>query len=195
MSESMIHQFLQSVWSAGSSQKSHAIASSSRSTRHSGVSSTFFDWVLPNQLAVGRLPRSGEGLVLQHIGIRSVISLCAESEGAWPEDLKQQIRCVRYVLPDSHYSWPLSAPQIAEAVELLHRELSTHAPVFVHCLAGIERSPTLCIAYLCRYQHLSLWEAHNWVKQAHAESVPTDAQLQAIREYLEWPNPVNQVTA
>uniref|UniRef100_A0A8D0G3Z1 Protein-tyrosine-phosphatase n=1 Tax=Sphenodon punctatus TaxID=8508 RepID=A0A8D0G3Z1_SPHPU len=39
-----------------------------------------------------------------------------------------------------------------------------HGITLVHCAAGVSRSATLCIAYLMKYQNMSLYEAYNWVK-------------------------------
>jgi len=147
-------------------------ASSDRPTFHSGsrngsgLSRFSVDWVLPGQLAVGRLPRANDRQALHQAGIRTVLALCAETEGAWPSEIQEQFRCLRYVLPDSHYTARPTARQIGEAVRFIHRSIDKSEPIFVHCLAGIERSPSICIAYLCCYQK-------------------NDWQIQAIRDYIE----------
>ncbi|NJN86723.1 MAG: dual specificity protein phosphatase family protein [Leptolyngbyaceae cyanobacterium SL_7_1] len=51
-------------------------------------------------------------------------------------------------------------------------------------MAGIERSPTVCIAYLCHHHQLELWEALNCVRQVRPHALPTDGQLQVIRQFL-----------
>ncbi|MGB3495456.1 MAG: dual specificity protein phosphatase [Elainellaceae cyanobacterium] len=167
---------------------SHTDKQPSTSGLHHGSSSKSrfsVDWVLPGQLAVGRLPRATDGQVLQEAGIRTVFALCDESEGAWPVNLQEQFRCLRYVLPDSRYSTRPTAQQVGEVIRLVHHSIEKSEPVFVHCLAGIERSPSICTAYLCCYQHLPLWQALNWLKQVHPNSRPNDFQIQAIRDYLE----------
>ncbi len=54
----------------------------------------------------------------------------------------------------------------------------------MHCLAGIERSPTVCIAYLCRYHNLEIWEATNWLKEIHPRSHPSASGMKAIQDFL-----------
>lgn len=143
------------------------------------------NWVIPGKLAVGKLPQVGDAEQLIHANIKTVLSLCAEQEGVLPEEITKNFQCFRLVLPDRHYSTKMTAEQLAEAVNIVHQNIQNKAPIFVHCLAGIERSPTVCIAYLCKYHKMELWEAANWVKQVHSTSLPNDSGLRAIRELLQ----------
>jgi protein-tyrosine phosphatase len=143
------------------------------------------DWVIPNKLAVGRLPQTGDGEQLTKAKIKVVLSLCSEQEGVLPEEISQNFQCFRLVLPDRHYSTNMTAEQLAKAVNIVYESIQNQLPIFVHCLAGIERSPTVCIAYLCKYHKMELWEAANWLKQVHPNSLPNDSELRAIRELLQ----------
>jgi len=143
------------------------------------------DWVIPRKLAIGRLPQAGDGEQLSKVNIKTVLSLCGEQEGTLPEEFTQKFQCFRVVLPDRHYSTEMTAEQLAEAVNIVHENIQKNYPIFVHCLAGIERSPTVCIAYLCKYHKMELWEAANWLKQVHSSSLPNDSGLRAIRELLQ----------
>jgi predicted protein tyrosine phosphatase len=146
---------------------------------------TPFSWVIPGKLAVGGLPRAEDHLRLATANIRVVLSLCAEIEGCLPETITRDFSCLRLILPDQYYTTQLKGHQLAKAVEIVHQSLEHQLPVYVHCLAGIERSPTVCIAYLCLYQNLELWEALNWVKQVHPSAMPNESQLRALREFLQ----------
>lgn len=145
-------------------------------------------WIIPGKLALGGLPQPGDGQRFESVNIKVVLSLCAEVEGRLPVDIAQNKNfiCLRHVLPDRHYTTPLNARQLAIAVDLVHQCFERQVPVYVHCLAGIERSPTVCIAYLCRYHNLELWEATNWVKQVHPASMPNESQIRAVREFQEY---------
>lgn len=143
------------------------------------------DWVLPGYMAIGRLPRSVDVDTLKRSGIQDILALCSETEGPWSAEVQKAFYCHRIVIPDSHYSTPISPYQIAIAVRHIHQCIENNRPVFVHCLGGIERSPTICTAYLCRYHHYSLWEALSWIKSVHSDSLPSEHQLKAIQNYLD----------
>ncbi|WP_374877366.1 dual specificity protein phosphatase family protein [Microseira sp. BLCC-F43] len=142
-------------------------------------------WVLPGKLAVGGLPQAGDAEQLLKGNVKVVLSLCAESEGSLPDDITENFQCLRLVLPDRYYTANLTAAQLAQAVDIVRKHVDNGLPIFVHCLAGVERSPTVCIAYLCRYHKLELWEALNWLKQVHPGSMPSASELRAIREYID----------
>jgi protein-tyrosine phosphatase len=152
------------------------------------TASTKIGWLIPNKLAIGRLPKAGDSTALIQANIAVILSLCAEAEGKLPEDIEQNFRCIRYILPDSNFMFPLQVEQLAYAVELIQQTIENQQPVFVHCLASVERSPTVCIAYLCRYHYFDLWEAINCVRQVRPHALPTDSQFRVIRKFLETGN-------
>jgi len=140
-------------------------------------------WVLPGRLAVGPLPKPGDEAALQEAGVRVILSLCAELEGTLPEVIRHNFECYRYVLPDSHYPEKMTLEQLTEVVDLVTEVLEERAPLYIHCLAGMERSPTVCIAYLCRAQKQELWETMAWFKQIHPPTMLSDSQFHLLRSW------------
>uniref|UniRef100_B8HLI6 Dual specificity protein phosphatase n=1 Tax=Cyanothece sp. (strain PCC 7425 / ATCC 29141) TaxID=395961 RepID=B8HLI6_CYAP4 len=149
---------------------------------------TTLDWVIPGKVALGGLPQPDNIDLFSRENIKVVLSLCAPAEGTLPVGMEQAFYCVRLTLPDSHYSYEMSVERLSKAVDVIHQCMSRNLPIYVHCLAGIERSPTVCIAYLCRFQGLELWEAIDFVKRAHPPTCPSAAQIQIVRRYLSHVN-------
>ena len=54
-----------------------------------------------------------------------------------------------------------------EGVAAVHGALGAGGKVYVHCTAGLNRSPTVIIAYLTQHRDLSLEEAVTWVTERH----------------------------
>jgi hypothetical protein len=52
-----------------------------------------------------------------------------------------------------------------EACDWIEKSRKAEKNVLVHCLAGMSRSATLVIAYLMKYEKMSLWEAYWHVKE------------------------------
>ena len=142
-------------------------------------------WVLPKTLAVGSLPMVEQLPDLAEQGMRAIVSLCYPDEGTLPPETHGQFSWVQFPLPDSHKAMPLEPDLLGQAVDWVHQSITNHGATYVHCLAVIERSPTVCIAYLCRYRGMALWEALNWLKEVHPRTAPTSLQLRAITSYLE----------
>ena len=141
-------------------------------------------WVLPNKLKVGSFPEAPDLDCLKQEGIKAILTLCDPAEARLDPAFASSFYCLQYSLPDSRHSSPLLIEDLATAVEMLQETLKTQGATYVHCLAGIERSPTVCIAYLCRYQHLQVWESLNWLKSIHARTAITSEQLRVISNYL-----------
>ena len=144
-----------------------------------------FDWVLDNLLAIGALPRKGWAKDFKDHGIHVILSLCDEAEGKLPKAIAQQFRCVRVPLPDSRYRRSLTVEELGDAVDLIHWHVQKNQPVYLHCLAGIERSPLVAIAYLARHRSMDLLDAVGWLSHVHRRSRPIPAQLQVVRAYLQ----------
>ena len=134
-------------------------------------------WVLVNELAVGPAPRAERHLDrLEDEGIAGVLSLCAEEEAPPPPSQAERFACARVVLPD-HRSG--RAPEQAELQQALDRlvDLRQRGPVFVHCLAAMERSPLVCLAWLVQLHGLSPQRALDYLQQIHPGTNPLPGQL------------------
>ena len=141
-------------------------------------------WILQGELAVGPLPNSESMADWMTYGFKSVLTVCSEQEGSPPSELVDSVSWRRIPLVDSHYDVPMAGAELSKAVESAQELVKSAKPLYVHCVAGMERSPSVCVAYLCRYKGMPLWEALNWVKQSNPRTNIIDSQLNAIQEIL-----------
>ncbi|MGB7566076.1 MAG: dual specificity protein phosphatase [Prochlorococcaceae cyanobacterium] len=132
-----------------------------------------------DQLALGPAPRREEHLLrLEKEGVRAVLSLCDAPEQPMPASLGERFLWARQVLPD-HSSGrnPTRAELEAALAELARLRLEAQGPVFVHCVASMERSPLVCLAWLMREHGLSRLEALDYLMQVHPGTNPLPGQL------------------
>ena len=140
------------------------------------------DWVLTNDLAIGPAPRADRHLKrLEAAGIRGVLSLCSEEEAQSPKGLADHFQCQRIVLPDHRSPEVLSLHQLKSSLIALS-ELRQQGPVFVHCVAAVERSPLICMACLVQQQQLNPSEALDYLMQVHPGSNPLPRQLSLLKK-------------
>jgi atypical dual specificity phosphatase len=140
-----------------------------------------FRWIIDRQLAVGPIPDAALHDQLLNAGFKSILTLCDETEGTLYSEVPKNFNWQRLVLPDSHYEESLIPDHLAKAVGIVHTAITEAAPIYVHCLAGMERSPSVCVSYLCLHQGMEVWEALNWVKQRNARTSLSPSQVQAIQ--------------
>ena len=138
------------------------------------------DWVLINELAIGRAPSKLSDLqTIESKGIISILSLCSVSEAKPPKELEQMFYAKRVVLPDHKYNREINVDEINKALDVLS-ELLTKGPVLVHCLAAVERSPLICMAWLVRNKNLSMQEALDYLMQIHPGTSPLSSQIKIL---------------
>ena len=145
--------------------------------------SSDLSWVLPGSLAVGRLPKLSDRPRLTRDRISAIVSLCAESEGSIPATIRSAVHYAGFPLPDSRYHTNATPTQVYPILDHIHRCIQASQTVYVHCLAGVERSPMICAAYLCQYHALSAQESITYLTQQHPNTCLTEAQyclVQAI---------------
>lgn len=135
---------------------------------------------LDEQLAVGSYPHAPEhmmALARDH-GVTNVLCLQSDEDLAsrgiqwsvlWQFYLRLGIEVTRVPIIDFDKADLLR--HLDAAVAALHDALSSGGKAYVHCSAGLNRSPTVVIAYLVRHRELSLDDAVQWVTSRH-ECVP-----------------------
>lgn len=140
------------------------------------------DWVLANDLALGPAPRADRHLKsFETAGIRGVLSLCSEEEAQPPKGLADHFQCQRIVLPDHRSAEVLSLQQLKSSLLALS-ELRQQGPVFVHCVAAVERSPLICMAWLVQEQQLSPTDALDYLMQVHPGTNPMPRQYELLKQ-------------
>ena len=139
------------------------------------------DWVLVDELAIGPAPRKQRHLDRLHeLGIKGVLSLCAFPEAEPPETFDQSFQTRRIVLPDHRAGRMPSTKELETALENL-RELLSHGPVFVHCVAAMERSPLVCLGWLVKEHRMNPDRALDYLMQQHPGTNPLPGQLKLIQ--------------
>ena len=143
------------------------------------------DWVLVNQIALGPAPRTAKHLQqLSDTGVRAVLSLCSHEEAPPPEGLSTSFVCERLVLPDHRSGRTPTLEELRDALGLMEQLHQAHGPVFVHCVAAMERSPLVCLGWLVQQHKLSPTEALDYIMQVHPGTNPLPAQLALLEELV-----------
>jgi protein-tyrosine phosphatase len=139
-------------------------------------------WVLVGDLALGPAPVAARHLnKLEAEGITAVFSLCSTEEKPTAVGMEERFHCQRLVLPDHRSRTSLTLEQLEHALEIL-AALRNHGPVFVHCVAALERSPLVCLAWLMRQHGLSRQNALDYLLQVHPGTSPSAAHLMLLAQ-------------
>ena len=140
------------------------------------------DWVLVDQLAIGPAPKTDQHLErLREEGICCILSLCSTDEATPPSSLNNGFCAERYVLPDHRAGRLPTLNELETALEYL-AELQQKGPVFVHCVAAMERSPLVCLGWLVKKHNLSPQHALDYMMQQHPGTNPLPGQLALLHE-------------
>jgi len=138
-------------------------------------------WVLIDALAVGPAPRAQHHLDrLESEGVKAVLSLASAEEAPLPFGIEKRFVWRRQVLPDHRSERLVNPDELAHALILLGG-LRENGPVFVHCVAAMERSPLVCLAWLMRERHLTCEQALDYLMQVHPGTNPLPTQLAVLR--------------
>ncbi|MCP9888951.1 dual specificity protein phosphatase family protein [Cyanobium sp. ATX 6A2] len=139
------------------------------------------DWVLRDELAVGPAPAAPHHLEqLRGEGVQALLSLCSQQEWPWPHDLERRFACRRCELPDHRSGRHPSPGELGEALGQLASLRRQGLVVYAHCLAGVERSPLLCMAWMMRERGLNRLQALDYLMQVHPGTSPLAGQLNAL---------------
>jgi protein-tyrosine phosphatase len=145
------------------------------------------DSVLP-ELWVGADPREGGDFeMLKARGITAILSLQTEDDLrgrgiGWEARGAVRAGLVFSNVPVTDFDAKDLRLKLAECVKELDRLLKAGHTVYVHCTAGVSRSPTVVVAYLHWCRGWALEEALVHIQDAHICS----PSLETVRQ-VEWP--------
>tara|TARA_B100000212_G_C27304709_1_gene503087 strand:- start:540 stop:1004 length:465 start_codon:yes stop_codon:yes gene_type:complete len=142
-----------------------------------------FDWVLINEIGLGKSPKTINDInFLKENNFRSVLSLCGEKEGDIFSGIAEQFDYINFVLPDHNLKTTMKVEDFDSAIKHLSK-LMINKAVYVHCVASVERSPLVCMAWLIKYHNLNTIEALEYLKQIHKETNPLPSQLKVLNQF------------
>ena len=127
--------------------------------------------IIPGRLWVGAYVRAEEVTELERLGITTVVSMQTEEDlrhcGIAFNALEQaylnsRIRYVRLPVPD--FDQDALVRHLPGAIVEIERIMADSSnKVYLHCTAGINRSPTAAAGYLIKSRGISVCEALNYV--------------------------------
>jgi hypothetical protein len=121
-------------------------------------------------------------LELRQQGVQSIFSCCEEEEGPWlpPQEWQQQ----RFPLPDHRRPDEMTGAMLNQAINSALDQYNTGFPLYLHCWAGMERSPLVAIGLLCRAESLNLFETLEKVRFQHPIAKPLMPHLLILESLL-----------
>lgn len=141
-----------------------------------------FNWVLIDELAISSAPINDINLeYIYKEGIKSILTLCSEKEVLLPKKISQNFKHKRLFLPDHNYKEDLHINDIKKALNTIN-ELKKNGPVLVHCYAGVERSPLICIAWLIYKKGIDSDSALRYLMQVNPGTNPLPKQILLLKE-------------
>lgn len=139
-----------------------------------------FNWILVNKLAVGSYPREKKDFEkLKDEGIVSIFSLCNLDEILLNQNEVNNFIFKNLALPDHKSGRFPTGDEINKSINTLNF-LIEKGPVFVHCFAGIERSPLVCMAWLKINHKLSTYESLQYMMEMNPGTNPLPGQLKIL---------------
>ena len=146
-----------------------------------GVRKFLFNWVLTNELAIGNAPKNNVAVEkLKKENIVSIISLCSEQESKLDDNIQNLFDCNRIILPDHKSGRYPSLDELVKVLDVIEK-LKNNRPIFVHCVAAMERSPLISIAFLHLKKGFSIVQSCDYVKQQNISTIVNTNQLKYIK--------------
>ena len=138
------------------------------------------DWVLSNELAVGPAPlKKSHFEYLATKKIKSILNLCNEEEAPIDAIYKSAFNFKRYTLPDHKVSKEIEIYEIKEIINIIE-SLKSSGALYIHCFAGVERSPLICMAWLISKHKLSPQRSLDYLMEVHKGSNPLPSQYKLL---------------
>lgn len=142
-----------------------------------------FTWLRTRKLAIGPMPRTpAHWRTLQQYGVQSIFSCCDPQEGPWqpPPHWRQ----LRHPLPDHREPEAMTRELLENALTAALDLYRAAPPLYLHCWAGMERSPLVAVGLLCKAESLDVFDALAQVRSQHPIAKPLISHLVILESIL-----------
>lgn len=144
-----------------------------------------FSWILPDKLAVGSFPYQSTSVSrLRREGVTAVLCLTEQGERSIPSKVQHSFVWQQVGIPDGFTGGVPTQEQFEKALQVLNRWAKKKHAVYVHCLAGVGRSASVCSLFVAQELNLSLEDAIAYVKERHEHAHPDSHQIEVMQSYL-----------
>lgn len=116
--------------------------------------------------------------------ITAVLCLNEAVEIPVPAEIVNQFVWERVAIPDGYTGGIPELDHFARALATLSQWRDQGHTIYVHCLAGIGRSPSVCAAYLVARHGLSLEAALKVVRDRHPSAQPDQHQVRVMEQFF-----------
>jgi len=145
------------------------------------VSNTFEVPVkVTDKIYLGSMQAAASRLVLSSLGITHVLTVANDARPRHLDDQYENLICLHLQLPETNNS--MLKPLFERAFSFIEQG-KQHGSVLVHCLAGVNRSVSIVIAYLMYSEHLSYEVAFEKVRSVKSEIKPMHTFIQQLNFY------------
>ncbi len=120
---------------------------------------------------------------LEEAGFRCRFNCCYPQEGR-RAPIPIGWRSAGVPLPDHRQQEDLRADRLLDALNMAESLLVEGSPIYLHCLAGIERSPLMAVGLTARRRQIDIFAALDWVRRCHPPSLPIYGHLDLLDQVL-----------
>ncbi len=143
-----------------------------------------YSWILSNQLAIGPMPRTeAHWQQLEEAGFKARFSCCYPEEQRFAP-IPSHWRTSGVAMPDHREQETLTEERLFKAIQTAEELLKESSPVYLHCLAGRERSSLMAIALTARKKQIDIFSSLDWVRRCHPAASPLYDQLELLEMVL-----------
>lgn len=143
-----------------------------------------YSWILTQQLAIGPMPRTASHWdVLEEAGLRSRFSCCYPEEEVFPPP-SAHWQSGGVPLPDHRHQEILQQELLIKALDRAESMIHIGAPLYLHCLAGRERSSLMAVGLTARLRGIDIFVALDWVRRCHPMASPLYEHLEILEQVL-----------
>jgi hypothetical protein len=166
-----------------SNQESKVIIPSKDLIRHPSIT---YGWIITGRLVIGSMPKTKEDwILLENLGITKRFSCCYPKEHIF-SPIPSHWQSLEFSLPDHRIQENLSAEKLQQALQAAVSFMNDDddRPIYLHCLAGQERSCLLAVGIVCLSTNRNVFEGLEWVRQCYKYAKPLYQHLELLDQIL-----------